>query len=421
MSIWHTLELEATSDSREIKRAYARKLKVTRPDEQPEAFQQLHYAYKAALDYAAYQQYQAQQASAATATPEADAAPATELHAAEERLTNHSEANPIEASHIEATHLDSAPTEQPLIEQSHVAPPHTAEETPAVEAEPTETVNPYQVEGEKLIAQAQALLATNSDFHEPAAWEFLMRSPFILDDQFNWRLGLGILQVIQEHNTEHTNRPMALVGRRVLSYLDSIFNWTPNRYHIYRFLDEESCAPLLDQISSYEPLQAERNALEGLRGGKQVKQVHSVVQPQTLYYASQMKRLLALVIDGLGMLLIGALIAGDLSSAKDSDPGAAGSIAVLLAMLLGFFYFWLCECSSTQATLGKLVMGLVATNRNFERMTYWQGFWRSLVFTLSLPLNYITLAINAMMGDKLLHDRITKTYVIDMRRSRETA
>ena len=402
MNIWHTLELEATSDSREIKRAYARKLKITRPDEQPEAFQQLHHAYKAALDYAAYQQYQAQQASEAAA-PETEAVLAAEANPADELLANHSDANPIEADQINATCPDSAPIE-----------------TPATETSPSETINPYQVEGEKLIAQAQALLATNSDFHEPEAWEFLMRSPFILDDQFNWRLGLGILQVIQEYNAEYANRPMALVGRRVLSYLDSIFNWTPNRYHIYRFLDEASCAPLLDQISNYEPLQAERSALEGLRGGKQVKQVHSIAQPQTLYYASQMKRFLALVIDGLGMLLIGALIAGDLSSAQNGEPGNAGSIALLLAMVLGFFYFWRCECSSTQATLGKLIMGLVATNRNFERMSYWQGFWRSLVFTLSLPLNYITLAINAMMGDKLLHDRITKTYVIDMWRSRET-
>jgi hypothetical protein len=64
-------------------------------------------------------------------------------------------------------------------------------------------------------------------------------------------------------------------------------------------------------------------------------------------------------------------------------------------------------------------MGLIVTNKDFDQMTKFQGFLRSLVFHLSSLLTYIVLIINAMMGDKLLHDRITKTYVIDMRRSRQ--
>lgn len=46
------LELDASADERAIKRAYAKRLRVTRPDGDPEAFQQLHEAYQAALQWA---------------------------------------------------------------------------------------------------------------------------------------------------------------------------------------------------------------------------------------------------------------------------------------------------------------------------------------------------------------------------------
>ncbi|WP_152985272.1 J domain-containing protein [Stenotrophomonas beteli] len=50
MSDWMTLlGLEADADERAIKRAYARRLRVTRPEDDPVAFQRLYQAYQAAL------------------------------------------------------------------------------------------------------------------------------------------------------------------------------------------------------------------------------------------------------------------------------------------------------------------------------------------------------------------------------------
>lgn len=48
------LELEPDADERSVKRAYAKRLRITRPDDDPEAFQQLHEAYKSALEWAQY-------------------------------------------------------------------------------------------------------------------------------------------------------------------------------------------------------------------------------------------------------------------------------------------------------------------------------------------------------------------------------
>lgn len=82
------LGLEPDADERAIKRAYAKRLKHTRPDEDAAGFQQLHEAYQAALAYAQYRaqwgdedEYETEEEDeAANAEPTAPADPVLDLH-----------------------------------------------------------------------------------------------------------------------------------------------------------------------------------------------------------------------------------------------------------------------------------------------------------------------------------------------------
>lgn len=54
MNFWDILEIEPTTDTVVIKKAYAEKLKLHHPEDDPEGFQRVRQAYESALNYAKY-------------------------------------------------------------------------------------------------------------------------------------------------------------------------------------------------------------------------------------------------------------------------------------------------------------------------------------------------------------------------------
>ncbi len=95
-----TLGLDADADERAIKRAYAARLKTTRPDEDPEGFQALNEAYRAALQWAQTQRDEAPaepiRFAIRTSAPDAHDADADPIDA------------DVDAPHAEAMNADAA-------------------------------------------------------------------------------------------------------------------------------------------------------------------------------------------------------------------------------------------------------------------------------------------------------------------------
>lgn len=113
------LGLDADADERAIKRAYAAKLKTVRPDEDPEGFQRLNEAYRAALRWAQSRVAQ-ENGSAAGAVA---AAPAIVVPAAQEDA-----ATPAPAS--APSPADATPSQPRDLRLRDIGPPQEAEEPP---------------------------------------------------------------------------------------------------------------------------------------------------------------------------------------------------------------------------------------------------------------------------------------------------
>jgi hypothetical protein len=206
MSIWDILEIEATSDTKVIKRAYAKKLKVTRPDEDPKGFQELHWAYKTALQHA---EWMARREAAGDDEEDYD-----------------DYENEYEQTIFEPTSSHLSPNEQP---------PSLA----TIDAqEQKNKIDLLQQEANRIIDSVKTLLASGNQA-EKESWSFIVESPFILEDGFNWNLGLKILTLIREHNLKNLSKIPEMVGQDALTYLDAIFNWKNNQYQIYSTLGKE--------------------------------------------------------------------------------------------------------------------------------------------------------------------------------------
>ncbi len=152
-------------------------------------------------------------------------------------------------------------------------------------------------------------------------------------------------------------------------------------------------------------------------------------------YAGFFVRFVAVVIDGIligivqGFVIIPILAAvgfGFVSKMENmdmADPentvGMVGAIMAMagtywiLAMCIQVLYFTLMESSKTQATVGKMAMGIIVTDTSGAKLDFAKAFVRNLcrlLSNLTLLIGYIIAAFTEK--HQALHDIIAGTLVV---------
>ncbi len=309
---WSELGLESTDDVRAIKKAYARLLKQTRPDEHPEAFQRLHQAYKDALASAQPQYHQ----------------PAPTL----------AEPAPLESTKA---------AQEPSLASGLFQPLNHAED------KPPPNVDPFP--------------------GQPAD-----ETPF------------------QPDNQPPDNKPFLDKTDGEPSYLKSA---------VIKL--EQEPPPQID-IDTAKTVRG-RKILQFVRGGRSTAAPPPIDSTPAAGYGL---RILAFALDMLVIALV--LIIGQFVWAK--TMGNAGLPLWLAAPALYPLTALLCEGSRMQATPGKRLLGLKVVNPDLMPLSQLHNAGRFLVFVLTTALLWKGIwLINAFLHGRLLHDRISRSYVVHVR------
>ncbi|WP_329742107.1 RDD family protein [Dyella sp. A6] len=156
-------------------------------------------------------------------------------------------------------------------------------------------------------------------------------------------------------------------------------------------------------------------------------------------HAGFWRRFGAWVIDYLILLVPTAVIASSMGASAafehlmtqihgGTDPAAAAMVyskavrpATMIALVIGFLYYAICESSAWQATPGKLAVGMRVTDLDGRRISLGRSLGRNAIrlvniVTFLLPLIcYLTVAWNARKQG--LHDMMARTLVLNGRAS----
>lgn len=175
---WDVLGIVPGTDRLAIKRAYSKRLKITRPEDDPAAFQALYEAYQAALTEADW-------SDGDPATE--DSWPNAECHAQSSIVT------------IKPENLSAKPIS-----------------------------NELQNEIDTLLSRLDDLLTRPLQIPNPGNWTFLTGTPSLLDDEFRIELGREVIHRIvafEQHNKQRKKHINEVSGA-VITQLDDVYLWT---------------------------------------------------------------------------------------------------------------------------------------------------------------------------------------------------
>lgn len=386
--IWNILGIEPTNNEPEIKKAYAVKLRTTKPDENPKAFQQLHKAYQEAL-----------------------------------RLAKHKVA-------VEEDEIDTSDEFDSWSVADEEWQSETCQNTD-FEAYDDSRDRGVDLELERMLAVVDGLI-NNPERNRVELWEKILDSQYILDDDYFYPFARAVFDRITEYynKTEYKILPGEMIHAEVFSWLYHNLSW--NEYG-YEFLcdniSDNQGKTVLDAVilSRDKSNKDDERALTSVLGGKIVTFVDSSADTEyreyfKQYYASPWTRSFAALIDGMYILVLMLLAFASMEwifGIKKMPDSLFVTIVVVIVVL----WYWLFESSLKHASPGKSTLYLEVFTRDGKPLTYWQGFKRSVITVFVLALYFIIivniptygiimfLAIH-LFSKEYLQDKLTGTCVI---------
>ncbi len=279
MDCWQLLDIAPTSDRKQIKRAYAKRLKTIDQVAQAEDFQALREAYERALMEARY--YQEEQ----------DIFESSEESQTESVQTESVQTEPCQAEPIqtEPTQIEQAPEEIVIsdtstsgsattdIEQAAVISYQAswqqsgATDDPLDESETTpsqhSSVNPYEA-AENIMKQ---LVALNND---PARCSDISHWQAILSQEDAWNievkeiLRFEVFAFVSEQFKDlgwDNSKPIR-VSQEIIRYLNDQFGWTDDEISLSRAFSWDQISPVLKQIHGYQNFVKQSQATPSEKG-----------------------------------------------------------------------------------------------------------------------------------------------------------
>ncbi|MAD74708.1 MAG: hypothetical protein CML20_07955 [Rheinheimera sp.] len=300
MSVWDVLKIQQTNEIGKIKTAYAKELKNCQPDKDPEGFQVLHQAYKAAL-------HLVQKAA--------------------------SEVNKNDRSQ----QVDSSPTGE---EPAPQTPNNEIERSPEEQA----YIELLNAEYNRHVERVTVILDGNNTRNDPNEWRFLFHSDFILDSQFNAHLGMFVLDKILKINNEfeslnrHNKRysqPNSTVKGSTVKYLDGIFHWRGQIQSLRYFFGDDNTIKILNMLEGHDHSTDTQSAINSVKGGKvrenKARKVNHADQYSEAIDALQHLKKLTYWTHGIGILLLSVVMPALI---EDDNIGPAMIIGSIITLLI---------------------------------------------------------------------------------------
>ncbi|MCB9357555.1 MAG: RDD family protein [Calditrichaeota bacterium] len=125
-----------------------------------------------------------------------------------------------------------------------------------------------------------------------------------------------------------------------------------------------------------------------------------------IQYAGFWRRVLAAIIDG----ILVSIVSGPFTWTMEFDDF---TLSYGFGIIIQWLYFALMESSAKQATLGKLVIGIVVTDESYRRISFARAtgrFFSKFISAFILGIGFIMAAFT--QKKQALHDIIADTLVV---------